>query len=116
MKPVLTPREFVVCLPCSVCGAPPPSDPDHRPTRSRGGDDRFLWPLCHRHHVEIHSIGIETFERKYEVRVADCVGLVAASYLRVFGRVGIFSESWIGSRLQEIRRGVVNRYLSKPIE
>lgn len=63
--------EFIRCQPCDACGAPPPSDPDHHPTRAAGGTKENLWPLCHPCHVERHSVGIETFCERHGVDATE---------------------------------------------
>lgn len=44
----------------------------HIKTRGAGGtdDDWNLAPLCRRHHVEVHQIGLQSFASKY-IRVRD---------------------------------------------
>lgn len=56
---------------CVVCNSRPENviDFDHRPTRGARGrvnHDRGC-PVCRKHHSEAHSIGIETFQRKYRI-------------------------------------------------
>ena len=72
-------------LPCSVwgrvCHRPPrvfcsfgACEPHHEPPRSCGGRDRDTVPLCTAHHVERHTIGVDSFNEKYGV---DLRGLAA---------------------------------------
>lgn len=44
-----------------------PSDPAHVISVGAGGHDieNNVTPLCHKHHVEQHTIGILTFTKKY---------------------------------------------------
>ena len=44
-------------LPCCVCGAPPPSDPEHVRTRGAGGKDKDTAPMCRRCHQLRHDHG-----------------------------------------------------------
>lgn len=64
--------EYIRRRPCMVCGAPPPSDPDHLRSRGAGGGDELsnLLALCRKHHVERHRSGIKTFVEKYKLRVS----------------------------------------------
>ena len=39
------------------------TDPHHVQTRGAFGSDLLAIPLCRGHHVEIHKMGVETFER-----------------------------------------------------
>lgn len=60
-------------LPCFVCGASPPNDPDHLQSVGAGGGDHLenLNALCRPHHVERHTIGLNRFiERYYSVITA----------------------------------------------
>jgi len=96
-------------------------DPDHRPTRSRGGDDRRIWPLCHRHHVEIHAIGEDTFCKKYglpEDGIKLATEFVAVNYVKVFGATSVFSPDWPDGkpRLEKVRKEVLNQYLAVPLD
>jgi len=72
--------EWVRGLPCIVCLILMPtmntsniiSDPHHVNKQGHGTmagktDDNRCVPLCHRHHVEYHNIGKESFKEKYEV-------------------------------------------------
>lgn len=51
-----------VCVACRFVGV----DLHHIKTRKSGGSDEphNLMPLCHRHHVEIHALGIKKFSSK----------------------------------------------------
>jgi hypothetical protein len=49
---------------CLACGLSP-CDPHHTVSRGAGGSDKTCIPLCREHHVEIHAIGIITFQEKY---------------------------------------------------
>lgn len=71
-------RERVRRKPCLVCGALP-CDAAHIKTVGSGGGDKIvnaegeivvnLIPLCRKHHVEQHAIGIDTFFKKYSIKV-----------------------------------------------
>lgn len=62
--------ELVRQMPCKACGKPPPNDPDHIKTRGAGGTDDLsnLQALCRIHHIERHTIGIKTFQKKYNLK------------------------------------------------
>lgn len=47
--------KWVASLPCTRCGAPPPSHAHHSVHRSQGGGDRTCVPLCHVCHSLYHS-------------------------------------------------------------
>jgi 5-methylcytosine-specific restriction endonuclease McrA len=52
---------------CLVCGRVP-ADAAHVKSRGAGGGwDRNLVGLCRTHHTEQHTIGIKTFQTKYNV-------------------------------------------------
>lgn len=53
---------------CLVCGSSP-CDPDHIKTfATRLKDEpRNIWPLCRKHHVEKHTIGLNQFVQKYNL-------------------------------------------------
>jgi hypothetical protein len=48
----------------------------HIRSRGAGGDATDLVPLCHKHHSQSHTIGIQTFERRYQIDLTAC----AATY------------------------------------
>ena len=58
--------ERVRNTPCIQCGQWP-SDPHHITTRKAGGGDHGdnVMPLCRKHHVEWHFIGVLTMTNKY---------------------------------------------------
>ena len=58
-------------MPCCACGAPPPSDPAHVPSRGAGGRDEDTVPLCRDCHGEQHMRGEWTFQRVELVSFAD---------------------------------------------
>lgn len=60
-------------MPCCACGARPPSEPHHFPTRAAGGKDDACIPLCHQCH-ETHDgpgCGQWTFQRERRVSFTD---------------------------------------------
>ncbi len=65
--------EFVARESCVACIAggyrnPDLSDPAHVKSRGAGGHDRGnTVPLCHAHHHEQHTIGIESFQAQYRI-------------------------------------------------
>ncbi len=50
----------------------------HVKTKGAGGLDNQVVPLCNFHHGEIHTIGRDTFENKYGVRLE----IIAGDYAR----------------------------------
>ena len=59
-------RAFVKRHSCAVPGCSDgPIDFAHVKSRGAGGGDWFGVPLCRTHHQTQHSMGIETFQRKY---------------------------------------------------
>jgi hypothetical protein len=61
--------EWIKTLPCIICQRNTPSDPHHTKTGGKGikACDYTCVPLCHKHHVEIHTVGTRTFQRIYDV-------------------------------------------------
>ena len=58
-------RSHACCVPGCLDG---PIDFHHVTTRGAGGSDKDGVGLCHLpHHMEIHTIGIETFQAKYGI-------------------------------------------------
>ena len=55
---------FIKQQSCDTCGAPPPSDPSHHPSRGAGGTFRDLFPQCRRCHSRMHQRGVDTFLAK----------------------------------------------------
>lgn len=39
----------------------------HTKTRGAGGSDYLTIPLCHKHHVEVHQVGVKTFQEIYNI-------------------------------------------------
>jgi hypothetical protein len=54
---------------CATCGASPPVDPSHFPTRGAGGDDFGVAPLCRRCHRKAQEYR-EPFTREYQLRLS----------------------------------------------
>ena len=48
-----------------------PCDVAHVRSRGSGGGDEpeNVMPLCHRHHMEQHTIGIKSFAEKYDLPI-----------------------------------------------
>lgn len=61
--------EWIRGLRCCACGAAPPSDPHHHPTRAAGGTAKDMIPLCRDCHNFAHSRGPETFERVFALNL-----------------------------------------------
>lgn len=83
--------QAILCrlLPCFACWAPPPSDPDHHPTRGAGGRDHNTAPLCRRCHDERGRIGVLTFQRKHLIDLELATRVLATIVRRAFrGRNG----------------------------
>ena len=63
-------KVFIKTRPCCVCSAPPPNDFCHFTKRGYGGmgmkgSDFLALPMCHKHHMEQHSLGMNSFQHKY---------------------------------------------------
>lgn len=60
-------------MPCIVCLAPSPSDPDHFVTRGAGGGDNLgnLNPLCRSCHIKKGSLGVLSFWAKYSDTIIE---------------------------------------------
>lgn len=71
-------KQAVACrlLPCCVCGAPPPSDPQHTPKRSLGGYDEDCVPQCRRCHDEADNMKHDAYWTKVGVDPAGVKGAV----------------------------------------
>ncbi len=52
---------FVRGQPCDTCGAPPPGDPSHYPSRGAGGTSEHMFPQCRPCHRRMHDRGVDTF-------------------------------------------------------
>jgi len=55
---------------CWVC--PNPAEPHHLTSRGAGGSDYAVAKLCRRHHTEVHKIGQDAFEQKYNINLWKC--------------------------------------------
>lgn len=66
--------DWISSLPCDTCGAPPPSDPSHYPSRGAGGTKKDLFPQCRSCHEELGA-GPETFQRKHDVDLNERTSL-----------------------------------------
>jgi hypothetical protein len=63
-------KAWIISLPCLITRRPGPNDPHHVPKKGHAAegqktDDTRCIPLCHRLHVELHTIGRDTFAAKY---------------------------------------------------
>lgn len=75
-------RQLVEMLPCSACGAAPPSEPSHAGhTRGAGGGVEDLVPHCAACHRKFHEWGVETFG----LRTGQDVAADAARYAFLVG-------------------------------
>ena len=58
----------------------------HVKTRGSGGEDKLnVVPLCAIHHAEIHTIGRNTFDKKYGVSLSDCAAMLWANGRNIIG-------------------------------
>jgi len=73
-------QAFVRRHSCSVPGCQGlPIEFAHATSRGAGGHDRTGFSCCTEHHVEQHTIGIETFQRKYNIDLQA----IAAEFARL---------------------------------
>jgi len=65
---------YVRSKPCWVCQNAP-SEPHHTQRGGTGlkGSDFSVVPLCRACHGEVHQIGRNTFENKYDIHLNDAV-------------------------------------------
>lgn len=79
-------QAFIREEPCYVCvwigrkvpGGRDMSEPSHYPSRAAGGKKRDQYPSCHHHHTGaggLHVLGVETFERRYGLRLQELTAL-----------------------------------------
>ena len=66
---------WIQMQPCCVCGGWP-SEAAHAKSRGAGGTAEDMVPMCTRHHREQHDTGIETFQERHGVNLAE----IAAKY------------------------------------
>ena len=72
-------REFGCLTPRRACSRK--IDLHHVRTLGAGGkDESNVVPLCHVHHMEGHTGGWETFERKYDLDLTHIAGRLWATY------------------------------------
>jgi len=62
-------RHSAVSPDCYVCVNQ--THAHHVKTKGAGGGDEQVVAMCSIHHSEIHNIGVETFEKKYGINLAD---------------------------------------------
>lgn len=81
---------FLRGFPCHICrltaGKPVPSGSEacHVQSVGAGGDDTQALPMCHEHHVEQHTMGIVSFQKRHKVNLKRG----AATYYRAYVREG----------------------------
>lgn len=81
-------RAFVRTFPCAPClasGATQRTKTQacHLKSRGAGGPDAGnLWPGCERHHIEQHTDGLATFQRRYRLNLARICERIEASYVK----------------------------------
>ena len=67
--------------PCFICGDV--AEPAHVRSRGAGGDDfANVVPLSHTLHMQLHTVGIRTFERRYKTDLAQVAAAYAEAYTR----------------------------------
>lgn len=73
---------FVHEWPCAVSDCYPcyPVHAHHVKTRGAGGSDKTCIPLCPLHHQMVHTIGIKTFEKKFELNLEGLIEHYNALY------------------------------------
>ena len=72
--------DFVRQQLCIICGRSP-VEAHHVKTIGSGGDDTFAVPLCIEHHCIIHTIGIKSFQKKYDVNIYEQLFMIAKSWI-----------------------------------
>lgn len=82
---------WLMDMPCCVPGCSLHSGPPHHvKTRGAGGTKRNQVPICWEHHMEIHSLGKTSFERKYGLNLTELAvhycGLYEYNHPRLAGR------------------------------
>lgn len=73
-------RDFVKGLPCMICLLP--GDAHHVKHKRGYGDANNLVPLCRTHHREVHTIGVETFERRRGVKLEGVARILFEAWKR----------------------------------
>ncbi len=74
--------KHVRAYPCIVCGCIH-TQAHHVKTVGSGGSDTFAVPLCVFCHREIHVIGRDTFQKKYNINIYQELFMVARSWIEV---------------------------------
>ena len=59
--------------------------PHHTVTKAASGSDLKTVPLCATHHSEVHNIGRDTFQKKYNIRFDEEIIKLLARYARSKG-------------------------------
>jgi hypothetical protein len=66
---------------CAACASPPRSQPHHKRSRGRGGqDEENLVPLCTFCHYELHFGGPSKFEAKHKVKLDELTSSYWSEY------------------------------------
>ena len=79
--------EFIKTQPCLIgVGCIGQIINHHTKTKGSGGSDREQVPLCGgRHHPEVHTIGRDTFQKKYNINFGEEIKRLNALYERMEG-------------------------------
>jgi len=74
--------QFIRGLSCVVCGTSP-CDPHHTETAGKSikASDLTCVPLCREHHMEIGTIGRETFQARYGINFKDVLIKCMKAYI-----------------------------------
>ena len=84
-------KEWIKGLACVISCKPDP-DPHHVNERGYGvmggkADDLRLIPLSHEYHVELHNIGRDTFEKKYNLSYEQIINDLNNAYIEEGGKL-----------------------------
>lgn len=81
-------RAFVRTFPCCACaveffgGQHSMTQACHLKSRGAGGADaENLFPACVRHHIEQHTIGVASFQKKYRLNLARVCERIERAYV-----------------------------------
>lgn len=72
---------WVKSRPCIACGDGL-VDAHHVKLRSHGRNDLTCIPLAHELHMELHSIGIKTFQLKYAIDLNEALVATLIDYIK----------------------------------
>ena len=72
-------KQFCLCRNRDCIGD---TSPHHTTTKAASGSDLKTVPLCATHHSEVHNIGRDTFQKKYNIRFDEEIIKLLARYAR----------------------------------